>query len=81
MTLDRQATSKLTFACAMWGLSFPVGKALLMVQENNAPGLDSAFHTCVSMVLRFGLAAVVMLLIFTIMGIVVFTMVMCMFPS
>jgi drug/metabolite transporter (DMT)-like permease len=63
MTLDRQATSKLTFACAKWGLSFPVGKALLMVQENNAPGLDSAFHTCVSMVLRFGLAAVVMLLI------------------
>ena len=63
MTLDRQATRRLTLACAMWGLSFPVGKALLMVQENNAPGLDSAFHTCVSMMLRFGLAAGFMLLI------------------
>jgi drug/metabolite transporter (DMT)-like permease len=58
-----RATRYLILACAMWGLSFPAGKALIMVQGNSAAGHDSWFYSAVGMVARFALAAVIILLL------------------
>lgn len=56
--LRQRAVQRLILACALWGLSFPAGKALLMVQDASAPGHGSWLYTAAGMVARFALAAV-----------------------
>ena len=48
----------LILACAMWGLSFPVIKALSLVQSAALPGAGTWLLSAVTMVWRFALAAV-----------------------
>jgi drug/metabolite transporter (DMT)-like permease len=52
----------LILANLLWGLSFPTMKALGMAQQLTLPGQDSWFFASLCVVLRFGLAAFVMLL-------------------
>ena len=53
----------LVLACAMWGLSFPVIKALALVQSAILPGAGTWFLSSVTMVGRFALAAALAALI------------------
>ena len=57
MTVEQTAVRRLVLACAMWGLSFPAAKALIMVQSSSAPGHDSWFYSATGMVARFSVAA------------------------
>ena len=59
MDKARLASRYLVVACAMWGLSFPAGKALIMVQAQLAPENDSWFYSAVGMVARFAVAAAI----------------------
>ena len=44
----------------MWGVSFPLAKALTIAQGHLAPGADSWFLAALSLVFRFGLAAAIL---------------------
>ncbi len=57
-----KATQMLILANLLWGLSFPTMKALGMAQQLALPGQSTWFFASLCVVLRFGLAAVVMLL-------------------
>lgn len=57
--LRRTAVRRLVYACALWGLSFPAGKALLMVQAESAPGHATWLYTAAGMTVRFAIAAVI----------------------
>src|SRR4030095_11068871 len=60
-----RAAQMLVLANACWALSFPTVKALLLVQQKLIPDSPAAtwFLTAVTLSYRFGLAAVVMLII------------------
>ncbi len=59
----RRAVQMLVLANAGWALSFPVVKALLLVQDTLLPGASSWFLSSLTVAYRFGLAAVAMLVI------------------
>lgn len=61
--LTRTATRWLIFGCVAWGLSFPTAKALAMVQAEAQPGAGTWFYTGATMLVRFSLAAVLVLLL------------------
>jgi drug/metabolite transporter (DMT)-like permease len=50
----------LILACALWGLSFPVMKALHLEQAGRMPGVTSGFLSAWMQVARFGMAAVIL---------------------
>ena len=62
------ATRRLIYACALWGLSFPAGKALLMVQAAAAPGHSTWLYTAAGMTVRFALAAAIVFAILCLRG-------------
>lgn len=67
--LRKKATERLILACVLWGLSFPAGKALLMVQGMAAPDQGTWLYTAAGMVARFALAAaMVAMLLLSIKG-------------
>lgn len=51
----------LILACAFWGLSFPVVKALHLEQTQRMPGAGSEFLSAWMQVARFGLGALILL--------------------
>lgn len=51
----------LILACALWGLSFPVVKALHLEQTQRMPGAGSEFLSAWMQVARFGMAALILL--------------------
>ncbi|MEO7100524.1 MAG: DMT family transporter [Luteolibacter sp.] len=51
----------LIVACALWGLSFPLVKALHLEQSARLPGASSLFLASWMQIARFGLSAVVLL--------------------
>jgi drug/metabolite transporter (DMT)-like permease len=51
----------LILACALWGLSFPVMKALHLEQAGRLPEMTSGFLSAWMQVARFGMAALVLL--------------------
>jgi len=51
----------LILACALWGLSFPVMKALHLEQAGRMPEVGSAFLSAWLQIARFGLAALILL--------------------
>ena len=51
----------LVLTCALWGLSFPVVKALHLEQESRLPAAGTLFLAIWMQVARFGLAAMVLL--------------------
>jgi drug/metabolite transporter (DMT)-like permease len=51
----------LIVACALWGLSFPVVKALHLDQTARVPGVSSEFLAAWMQVARFGLGALMLL--------------------
>ena len=52
-----KAVVMLLLTTAGWGISFPLTKALLMIQTRLAPGASEWFITAQGLVLRFALAA------------------------
>ncbi len=58
--LRGRATVWLIGATVFWGLSFPLAKALAIAQRAYLPGADSWFLAAVPLVVRFGLAALVL---------------------
>jgi drug/metabolite transporter (DMT)-like permease len=58
-----KATQMLILATALWGLSFPIMKALTMTQADLLPGRSSWFFASLCVVYRFGAAALVMVMI------------------
>jgi drug/metabolite transporter (DMT)-like permease len=52
----------LIIACALWGLSFPLVRALHLEQEQRLPGTPSAFFAAWLQVVRFALAAILLLI-------------------
>lgn len=60
--LQRHATKMLIFATVFWGVSFPIMKALGMVQQVLLPGGSSWFTASSTMVVRFGSAGIIMLI-------------------
>jgi len=60
----RRAVQMLVFCTLLWALSFPVMKALVLTQQSLLPAGGSWFFSSLSVVYRFGLAGVI-LLIFT----------------
>ncbi|HEX2854573.1 MAG TPA: EamA family transporter [Opitutaceae bacterium] len=61
--LHRRALLMLVLATAFWGLSFPVIKALVLVQERLLPGVSTWFATLYLLAPRFALALVVLLVV------------------
>lgn len=55
-----RATVHLMSATVLWGLSFPLAKALAIAQRAYLPGADSWFLAAVPLVVRFGVAALVL---------------------
>lgn len=55
-----RATLWLMSATVLWGLSFPLAKALATAQRAAIPGADSWFLAAMPLVFRFGVAAVVL---------------------
>ena len=55
-----RARSWLFFATTLWGISFPMAKALAMAQRQLVPGADSWFLAASALVFRFGVAAVIL---------------------
>jgi hypothetical protein len=53
---------RLTFCTLLWALSFPLMKALVLAQQSLLPGADSWFLTALSVLYRFGLAGLLLLL-------------------
>lgn len=60
----RRAVPMLVFCTLLWGLSFSTMKALVLTQQTLVPSAGSWFFSSLSVVYRFGLAGVI-LLIFT----------------
>jgi drug/metabolite transporter (DMT)-like permease len=58
-----KAVQMLVLATAGWGISFPVVKALALAHEELVPGEGSLFFASLNVVYRFGLAALVMLVV------------------
>lgn len=56
-----RATVWLMAATVLWGLSFPLAKALAIAQRVYLPGADSWFLAALPLVFRFGVAALVLL--------------------
>lgn len=59
-----EAAGMLVLTTVFWSLSFPVMKSLGLVQQELLPGVSSWFTTSLCVVYRFGLAALVMALLF-----------------
>jgi drug/metabolite transporter (DMT)-like permease len=59
-----KAIRTLLFCTALWGLSFPVMKALALAQQNLLPGADSWFLTSLGVMYRFGIAGLILCGIF-----------------
>lgn len=55
-----RAISMLLLATALWGLSFPVMKALALEQQKLLPDVGSWFFTALGVMYRFGLAALLL---------------------
>ena len=55
-----RARGWLLFAAGLWGVSFPLAKALTLAQRQLVPGADSWFLAASALVFRFGLAAVIL---------------------
>ncbi len=55
-----RARGWLLFAALIWGISFPLAKALTIAQRQLVPGADSWFLAAAALVFRFGLAAVIL---------------------
>lgn len=65
MSLHRkhlQACLWLVLGTVLWGLSFPVTKAILFKQQQLVPAASSAFLASLIVVVRFGVAGVIVLL-------------------
>jgi drug/metabolite transporter (DMT)-like permease len=60
----RKAVRILIFCTVLWGLSFPVMKALAQTQQNLLPQTDSWFFTSLDVVYRFGFAGVILAVIY-----------------
>ncbi len=60
--VHRRAMRMLLFCTALWALSFPVMKALVLTQQALVPAAGSWFFSSLSVVYRFGLAGVILLL-------------------
>lgn len=58
----REATLMLLLATTLWGLSFPLAKALALTQHGLLPLADSWFLAALSLMVRFGLASLVVAL-------------------
>ena len=58
--LRTRATGWLLTATVLWGLSFPLAKALAIAQRAFLPGADSWFLASLPLVFRFGVAALVL---------------------
>ncbi|HEY4416219.1 MAG TPA: DMT family transporter [Verrucomicrobiae bacterium] len=54
----------LLFCTTLWGLSFPVMKALELTQQKLLPGADSWFLTSLGVMYRFGIAGLILSVIF-----------------
>ena len=61
--LHARATGWLLFATVLWGASFPLSKALYLAQGRLLPGADTWFLAALTLVLRFALAAAVLILV------------------
>lgn len=57
-----KAAWMLILATVFWGLSFLSMKALVMVQQQIVPGADTWFLASLSVIIRFGVSAVIILL-------------------
>ena len=57
----RRALAGLVGATALWGVSFPIMKCLLMEQEKLVPGAGTWFFSAWMMAMRFSLGALVLL--------------------
>lgn len=57
------AIQMLVWCCVLWGVSFPVTRALALTQQQLVPGASSWFLSAELIVLRFGVAAVVLALV------------------
>ncbi|HEX4340014.1 MAG TPA: DMT family transporter [Polyangiaceae bacterium] len=58
---EARAGLALLAACALWGMSFPVMKTLNLGASTSSPGIDGVFVAALMVLLRFGLAAVVLI--------------------
>lgn len=58
-----KAIRTLLFCTALWGLSFPVMKALALAQQNLLPGASSWFLTSLGVMYRFGAAGLILFVI------------------
>jgi drug/metabolite transporter (DMT)-like permease len=58
----RRAVQMLLFCTAFWALSFPAMKALVLTQQTLLPSAGSWFFSSLSVVYRFGLAGIILLL-------------------
>ncbi|HEY0463244.1 MAG TPA: hypothetical protein VGC79_03500, partial [Polyangiaceae bacterium] len=59
-TLRLRALFGLIGTCALWGVSFPVMKALALSLPARAPGISTWFVAAATVVIRFGLGAVLL---------------------
>ena len=59
-----KAIRTLLFCTTLWGLSFPVMKALALAQQNLLPGADSWFLTSLGVMYRFGIAGIILCVFF-----------------
>ena len=57
-----RALAWLLAATILWGLSFPLAKALVLAQQRRLPGADTWFLVALALVFRFGVAGVVVAL-------------------
>ena len=57
-----RALAWLFVATILWGLSFPLAKALVLAQQRRLPGADTWFLVALALVFRFGVAGVVVTL-------------------
>lgn len=60
--LHARATAWLVGATVLWGLSFPLAKALFAAQRAQLPGAGSWFLAAMPLVFRFGVSALVLVL-------------------
>ena len=58
--LRLRALSGLVGTCALWGMSFPVMKALALHVSGRAPGISTWFVAAATVVLRFGSGALLL---------------------
>jgi len=59
-----KAIRTLLFCTILWGLSFPVMKALALAQQNLLPGASSWFLTSLGVMYRFGAAGLILCVFF-----------------